>query len=312
MIAPSAVGDAMERLSGVANRTPVHRSRSVDDRVGAKVVFKCENFQRAGAFKFRGAYNAISSLGESERRGGVITHSSGNHAQGVALAAQLLETRAVIVMPHDALPVKRAATVGYGAEIVGCDAHQREAVCQQLVDEHGYTLVHPYDDDQIIAGAGTAAWELFDEAPDLDLLLVPVGGGGLISGTALAAAARAPSCRVVGVEPELGDDANRSFREGAVHTLDRVPDTVADGLRTRHIGERNLEVMLEHVSDMTTVTEDEILEAMRYLWERLKLVVEPSAAVPFAALLSGRQKGERVGVIVSGGNVDLDAVPFRS
>jgi threonine dehydratase len=338
---PEAVLAAAERLAGVALRTPVLTSRTLDEwlaggvrapsrsdaagasaapaRVpapGVHVFFKCENFQRMGAFKFRGAYNAISQLSEPERAAGVITHSSGNHAQGLALAARLLGVRAVVVMPDDAPPNKRAATEGYGAEVIPCDALYREEVTAQLIAEHGYTLVHPFDNDDIIAGQGTAALELFEEVGPLDYLFVPVGGGGLISGSALAAHLRAPGCRVVGVEPELGADAGRSWRDGAVFKLDAVPSTIADGLRTRAIGRRNLAIMRQYVADMTTAGEDDILDALEFIWSRLKIVVEPSSAVALAPLLSGRYAvppGARVGVLLSGGNVNVaDFIPRRA
>lgn len=306
-LSPEAVAAAADRLHGIVNKTPVMTSRTLNRLTGREVFLKCENFQRVGAFKFRGAYNAISQLTESRKRAGVITHSSGNHAQGVALAARLLDVRATIVMPDDAPPVKRAATASYGAEIVNCPAVERENVSARLAQEHGYTLIHPYDNDDIIAGQGTAAWELFEEVPELDLLFVPVGGGGLISGTALAAAARSPGCRVVGVEPAGAADAGRSWRTGAVHELASVPDTVADGLRTRFVGGRNLTVMRRYVQDMTTVTEREIVDAMVFAWQRLKIVIEPSAAVALAPLYAGSYaaKGKKCGVILSGGNVDL-------
>ncbi len=306
-LTPGAVEDSIERLRGIANRTPVISSRTLDRLSGCGVFLKCENFQRVGAFKFRGAYNAISQLGPRERQAGVITHSSGNHAQGVALAAQLLNVRAVVVMPNNAPAIKREATAGYGAEIVTCAAEQREVVTAELIAQHGYHLIHPYDNDHIIAGQGTAAWELFEEVGPLDILLVPVGGGGLISGSALAAASCSPACRVVGVEPTRADDAGRSWRENRIITLERAPDTIADGLRTRYIGKRNLRVMRHHVHDMITVTESEISAAFRFAIQRLKLVVEPSAAVALAPLLLGRFAGadRRVGVILSGGNVDM-------
>ena len=313
MITPAAVQAAAERLAGIAHRTPVLTSQTLDARLGANVYFKCENFQRMGAFKFRGAYFAISRLSDQERAAGVITHSSGNHAQGVALAARLLGVRAVVVMPADAPPNKRAATEGYGAEVVPCDALYREEVTVELIAQHGYTLVHPFDNDDIIAGQGTAALELFDEVGPLDYLFVPVGGGGLISGSALAAQLRAPNCRVVGVEPALGADANRSWRSGEVYKLDAVPDTIADGLRTRAIGGRNLVVMRRYVSDMTTASEEDILAALEFIWARLKIVVEPSSAIALAPLLSGSYAlppGARVGVLLSGGNVNVAACGF--
>jgi len=330
---PEAVLAAAKRLAGVVHHTPVLTSRTLDEwlaagvlapthggtpgpdsapaRVptpGIRVFFKCENFQRMGAFKFRGAYNAISRLSAAEKAAGVITHSSGNHAQGLALAARLLGVRAVVVMPADAPANKRAATEGYGAEVIPCDALLREEVTAQLIAEHGYTLVHPFDNDDIIAGQGTAALELFEEVGPLDYLFVPVGGGGLISGSALAAHLRAPGCRVVGVEPELGADAGQSWRDGAVVKLDAVPATIADGLRTRAIGRRNLALMRRYVADMTTASESDILDALQFIWSRLKIVVEPSSAVALVPLLSGRYAlppGARVGVLLSGGNVNV-------
>jgi threonine dehydratase len=313
MIPPSAILDAAERLHGVAHRTPVLTSRTLDEVAGCHVFLKCENFQRVGAFKFRGAYNAISRLSDAERAAGVITHSSGNHAQGIALAASLLGVPAVVVMPEDAPPNKRAATEGYGARIVPCDALHREEVTAALIAEHGYTLVHPFDNDDIIAGQGTAALELFDEVGPLDYLFVPVGGGGLISGSALAAQVKSPACIVVGVEPARGADANQSWREGRIAKLERVPDTIADGLRTRAVGQRNLEIMRRFVGDMTTVAEDDILAALEFVWSRLKIVIEPSAAVALAPLFSGSYhaaRGKRVGVLLSGGNVDVASCGF--
>ena len=306
-LSPEIVAAAAQRLAGIANKTPVLTSRTLNVHTGCQVFLKCENFQRVGAFKFRGAYNAISQLSEAQKAAGVITHSSGNHAQGVALAAKLLGVKAIIVMPEDAPAIKREATAGYGAEIVPCAAIDREKVTADRISQKGYTLIHPYDNDHVIAGQGTAAWELFDEVGPLDTLFVPVGGGGLISGSALAAAAQSPDCRVVGVEPELGADANRSWRENAVFALDHVPDTMADGLRTRFIGQRNLAVMRQYVKDMTAVSESAIMETLYFLWYRLKIIVEPSSAVALAPLFTGQYTdvGQRVGVILSGGNVDI-------
>lgn len=306
-ITPQHVQESLQRLAGIANRTPVMTSRTLNRQAGCHVFLKCENFQRVGAFKFRGAYNAISQLDASRREAGVITHSSGNHAQGVALAARLLGVRAVVVMPKDAPEIKRQATAGYGAEIVPCAAEDREEVTQELISRHGYTLIHPYDNDHIIAGQGTAALELFEEVGALDLLLVPVGGGGLISGSALAASALAPNCRVVGVEPQDADDALRSWRQGSVFTWEQAPDTIADGLRTRYVGERNLSVMWRYVHDMITVTEAQIIKALRFALQRLKIVIEPSAAVALAPLLAGHYSGDnlRAGAILSGGNTDI-------
>ena len=303
-IAPRIVLDAAERLAGVAHRTPVVTSRSLNERVGADVFLKCENLQRVGAFKFRGAYNTIASLG---RVPGVVTHSSGNHAQGVALAARLAGLPATVVMPRDAPAVKRAATAGYGARIVDCTQETREAVCQRLVAEEGLYLVHPYDDARIIAGQGTATLELLEEVPDLDLVVVPVGGGGLAAGACLAAALHGARTQVVGVEPEGADDARRSLREGRIVVLEEAPATLADGLRTRYVGERNFEILKAHLAEMVTVDEAAIVEAMGLFFSRLKLVVEPSGAVALAAVLAGRlpSGARRIGVIVSGGNVDV-------
>ena len=310
MITPEHVQAAVKRLEGVANVTPVFTSRTLNGRTGRELFLKCENFQRVGAFKFRGAYNALSQLNPAQKTGGVITHSSGNHAQGIALAAQLLNIPAVIVMPHDAPKIKREATAGYGAKIVLCQAIEREEVTNRLIAEHGYTLVHPYDNDQIIAGQGTAAWELFGQAGELDLLFVPVGGGGLISGSALAAAGRSPNCQVIGVEPELAADAGRSWRNGHIYTLETVPPTLADGLRTRSIGRRNLEIMGRYVHDMITISENDIIETVQFVWTRMKLIIEPSSAVALAPLFTGRYSGSgrRAGVIISGGNADIASV----
>lgn len=304
---PTAVLEAAVRLQGIANHTPIHTSRTLNQQTGQQIFLKCENFQRVGAFKFRGAYNAVSQLSEAQKAAGVVTHSSGNHAQGLALAAQLLGVRATIVMPEDSPAIKKAATAGYGATIVTCPAIEREAVCTGLIDAHGYTLIHPYDNPNIIAGAGTAALELLQEAGPLDLLLAPIGGGGLLSGTALAAAAIQPNCRVIGVEPAIANDAQQSWQTGEIVRLTAVPPTIADGLRTRYVGAHNLPILQQYVSDILTVTEAEIMAALNYLWTRLKLVVEPSSAVALAPLLTSKiaQAGQRVGVILSGGNVDV-------
>lgn len=313
MLTPQSVLEAERQISGKAHRTPVLTSNTLNNLTKCHIYFKCENFQRVGAFKFRGAYNAISRLSPQEKAAGVITHSSGNHAQGLALAAQLLGVHATVVMPEDAPPNKRAATEGYGAKIITCDALVRDEVTANLIAEYGYTLIHPFDNDHIIAGQGTAALELFDEVGRLDYLFVPVGGGGLISGSALATQLRAPDCRVVGVEPEVGSDAGRSWKEGKIITLETVPATIADGLRTRAIGQRNLEIMRHYVGDMTSASETEILDALEFIWSRLKIVVEPSAAVALAPILSGNYEippGSRVGVLLSGGNVNVAACGF--
>jgi threo-3-hydroxy-L-aspartate ammonia-lyase len=304
----SDVERAAGRIAGVALRTPVVTSRTVNARIGAEVFFKCENLQRAGAFKFRGAYNAMSQLGEPERRRGIVAFSSGNHAQAVALAGQVLGIPRVIVMPSDAPAVKAAATAGYGAEIVLYDREvdNREAIGRRLAAERGLTLVPPFDHPDVIAGAGTAAFELLEEAGPLDLLLVPCGGGGLLSGSALSAAALAPGCRVIGVEPAAGDDATRSFHTGILQTVVN-PHTVADGARTPSLGTITFQLVRAHVADMVTVNDAGLLRSMFFLWERLKLVIEPTGALAAAALLEGviDARSRRVGVILSGGNVDF-------
>jgi threonine dehydratase len=299
---------AAARLVGVAHRTPVMTSRTLDERLGAQVFFKCENLQRAGAFKFRGAYNAVSLLSPEERARGVLAYSSGNHAQAVALTGRLLGIRTTIVMPDDAPTSKVEATHGYGAEVILYDkeTQSREELAAQLKAERGMSLIPPYDYADVVAGQGTAALELIEETGPLDALLTPCGGGGLLSGSALAAAALSPGCRVIGVEPELADDATRSFRTGTVQTV-RNPPTIADGLRTPSLGRITFPLVRAHVADMRTVSEAGIVEAMRFLWTRLKIVVEPSGAVPLAALLADPAafRGMRIGIIISGGNVDL-------
>jgi threonine dehydratase len=301
------VKDAAERLRGVAHVTPVVTSRWLDERLGAAVFLKCESFQRIGAFKFRGAYNAISRLSADERRRGVVTFSSGNHAQGVALAGRLLGVAAVVVMPLDAPVIKREATEGYGARVVLYDPAERsrEEIARELQQEHGYTLIPPFDHYDVLAGQGTAALELCDQAAGpLDLLLVPCGGGGLLSGCAIAAKGRTPGCRVVGVEPELADDATRSFYSGTLQTV-KNPPTIADGTRTPSLGRITFPLVRTFVDAMATVSEDSIMEAVRLLFYRLKLVVEPSGVLGLAALMTGKVTPQgRVGVILSGGNVD--------
>jgi threonine dehydratase len=305
------VEGAAAQISGVALRTPVITSRTVRSATAAEAFFKCENLQRVGAFKFRGAYNALSRLTGPERARGVLAFSSGNHAQAVALAGRILGIPRIIVMPSDAPAVKLAATRGYGAQVVPYDRQHedREAIGRKLAAERGLTVIPPYDHPHIIAGAGTAALELFEEVGNLDLLLVPCGGGGLLSGSALAAAARSSGCRVIGVEPAAGDDATRSFRTGRLQTNSN-PQTVADGARTPSLGALTFPLIREFVSDMVTVDDASLLRAMFFIWERLKLVVEPTGALAAAALLEGAVdvRGLRVGVIISGGNVDFSQV----
>ena len=299
---------AARRLDGIAHRTPVLTSRTLDERVNASVFLKCENFQRGGAFKFRGAYNALVQLSADARRRGVLAYSSGNHAQAVALAGHLLDIPATVVMPADAPAVKLAATRGYGAEVVLYDRvrDSREAVGARLAEERGLSIIPPYDHAHVIAGQGTAALELFDDVASLDVLVVCCGGGGLLSGCALAALDRAPQCRVIGVEPALGDDATRSFRTKTLQTVNN-PATIADGARTPSLGRLTFPLVLAHVSDMAVVSDEALLRAMAFLWERLKIVVEPTGALAAAALLEGAVPvaGRRVGVLVTGGNVDL-------
>ena len=300
------VEDAARQLEGIAHRTPVLTSRTVNGRTGAEFFFKCENLQRGGAFKFRGAYNALSRLSPAERKHGVVTFSSGNHAQAVALAGQLLDIPRVIIMPSDAPAIKRAATEGYGGEVVPYDRDKddREAIGRRLAADRGLTVVPPYDHPHIIGGQGTAARELIAEVGRLDMLFVPCGGGGLLSGSALAAGALSPGCRVVGVEPAAGDDATRSFRTKQLQSVHN-PKTIADGARTGSLGSLTFPLILEHVSDMTTVDDAALLRTMWLIWERMKIIVEPTGVLGAAAAIEGDVRGKRVGVILSGGNVDL-------
>ncbi len=298
---------ARERLRGIAHETPVMTSSTLDEWTGASVFLKCENFQRIGAFKFRGAYNAISQLSPEAQARGVLTYSSGNHAQAVAKVCALLGVDATIVMPINAPLTKRAATEGYGATVIEYDParQEREAVAAALAEDHGYTIIPPYDHADVIAGQGSAALELHEIVPELDLLLVCCGGGGLLSGCAIATKGAAPACRVVGVEPEVADDATRSFNTRRLHTVHNPP-TIADGTRTPSLGRLTFPLVLEYVDEMITVSEGAIMEAVRFAFYRLKLVVEPSGALGLAALLSEavQVRDDRVGVIISGGNID--------
>ncbi|MES2530930.1 MAG: threo-3-hydroxy-L-aspartate ammonia-lyase [Pseudomonadota bacterium] len=301
---------AAARLQGHAHRTPVLRSSTADARWGAQFFFKCENFQRMGAFKFRGAFNALSKFDAAQRRAGAIAFSSGNHAQAVALSARLLGMPAVIVMPKDAPAAKLAATRGYGAEVVLYDrfTEDREALTQRLATERGMTLIPPYDHPDVIAGQGTAAKELFDEVGALDALFVCLGGGGLTSGSALAARALSPQCKVFGVEPEAGNDGQQSLRAGHIVHIE-TPKTIADGAQTQHLGEYTFGIIQRDVDDIVTVTDAQLVDGMRFFAERMKMVVEPTGCLAFAgacaAATAGGLQGARVGVIVSGGNVDL-------
>jgi threonine dehydratase len=304
------VARAHERIGGHARRTPALTSATMDALTGASVYFKCENFQRMGAFKFRGAYNALTQLSAEEKRRGVVAFSSGNHAQAVALAGKLLGVPRVIVMPADAPRVKVEATRGYGAEIVLYEKNQdREKVASQISSERGLTLIPPYDHPHIIAGQGTAAKELIEDVGELGLLMVPCGGGGLLSGCAVAAKHLSPECRVIGVEPAAGDDATRSFRTKTLQTV-KDPQTIADGARTPSLGRFTFPLVMRYVDDMLTVDDGELLKSMIYIWERMKIVVEPTGALAACALLEKKldAKGMRVGVILSGGNVDVRSI----
>lgn len=312
-ITPADIAAAAQRLRGVAHRTPVFTSRTADEATGATVFFKCENHQRMGAFKFRGAYNALAQFTPEQRRAGVIAFSSGNHAQAIALSARLLGMPSVIVMPHDSPAAKLAATRGYqagqaGSEVVIYDRYteDREAIGRRLAQERGMTLIPPYDHAHVMAGQGTAAWELLLETGPLDLLLVCVGGGGLISGCAVAAHHLSPGIEVVGVEPEAGNDTQQSLALGRIVHID-TPKTIADGAQTQHSGTLTFPVIQRLVPRIVTVSDAELVQAMRFFAERMKMVVEPTGCLGAAALLQGRVpvRGRRVGVIVSGGNVDL-------
>jgi len=302
------VAAAATRIAGHAHRTPVLTSATADAELGARLFFKCENFQRMGAFKFRGAFNALSRFDERQRRAGVVAFSSGNHAQAIALAARLLTMPAVIVMPHDAPAAKVAATRGYGAGVVVYDRYRedREAIGKRLADERGMTLIPPYDHPDVIAGQGTAAKELIEEAGALDALFVCLGGGGLLAGSALATRALAPGCRIYGVEPEAGNDGQQSFRSGAVVRIE-VPQTIADGAQTQQLGAYTFPIIRRDVSDVLTASDAELVAAMRFFAARMKIVVEPTGALGFAAArrMKGELAGQRVGILISGGNVDL-------
>ena len=299
---------ASQRLAGVAHRTPVLTSHTADARAGASLFFKCENYQRMGAFKFRGGYNAIAKLSEAQRRAGVVTFSSGNHAQAIALAAQILGVKAVIIMPLDAPAAKRAATEGYGGEVVTYDRYKedREAVARRIQEERGMTLIPPYDHADVVAGQGTAARELFEDVGELDYLFVCLGGGGLLSGSALAARALSPNCKVIGVEPEAGNDGQQSFRSGSIVRID-TPKTLADGAATTHLGEITFALIKAHVDDIVTVSDAQLVTMLRFFAERMKMVVEPTGCLGAAAAMSGDYPlaGKRVGIIISGGNVDV-------
>jgi len=304
----SDVEQAAARLEGAAHRTPVLTSTTFDARTDATVFFKCENYQRMGAFKFRGAFNAIARFTDSQRAAGVLTFSSGNHAQAIALSARLAGIRATIIMPQDAPALKVQATKEYGGEVIFYDRYteNREEIGRRLAEERGMTLVPPYDHPDVICGQGTAAKELFEQAGPLDVLLVPLGGGGLLAGSALAASGLAPDCKVIGVEPEAGNDGQQSLRKGEIVNIG-VPDTIADGAMVTHVGAHNFEVIRRRVDDIVTVSDARLVETMKFFAERMKMVVEPTGCLGAAAALHGVYPvaGKRVGVLISGGNVDL-------
>lgn len=303
--------DAAKRISNVTNRTPVMTSSTLNEELGCEVFMKCENFQRGGAFKFRGAYNAISKLSDQQKDAGIIAHSSGNHAQGVALSGKLLGIKTVIVMPENAPLVKVNATRGYGADVVFCSStiEDRTRVCNSLIEKHGYTFIHPFDNDDIIEGAASATVELTEEVENLDILIVPIGGGGLISGSSSYAKLSGKIPIVIGVEPDGANDAYRSFETGE-RVLSHTPNTICDGLLTT-LSDRTFSYINKYVDEIVTVNDDEILIAMKFVWERMKIIIEPSSATVLAALRKlrikgGIEDGKRVGLIFSGGNVDIN------
>jgi threonine dehydratase len=302
------VAAAAARIAPAAHRTPVLSSRIADEETGARFFFKCENFQRMGAFKFRGAYNALSRFDAAQRKAGVVAFSSGNHAQAIALAARLIGMPATIVMPHDAPAAKVAATRGYGGEIVIYDRYSedREAIGRRLAEERGLTLIPPFDHADVIAGQGTAAKELIEESGPLDALFVCLGGGGLLAGSALAARALAPACKVYGVEPEAGDDGQQAFRAGHIVRIE-TPKTIADGAQTQSLGKITFEIIRRDVDDVFTASDAELVECMRFFASRMKMIVEPTGCLGFAAArrMAAELKGKRVGILISGGNVDL-------
>lgn len=299
---------ASGRLEGHAHRTPVMTSRTIDAEFGAQVFFKCENLQRIGAFKFRGAFNALSKFDARQRQGGVVAFSSGNHAQAIALSARLLGMPATIVMPNDAPAAKIAATRGYGGNVVLYDRYtdDREQIGRDLAQQLGMTLIPPYDHADVIAGQGTAAKELFEEVGELDAFFVCLGGGGLLAGSALSTRALSPRCKLYGVEPEAGNDGQQSFRSGAIVHIDS-PRTIADGAQTQHLGHLTFPIIRRDVDDVLTVTDDQLIDGMRFFASRMKMVVEPTGCLGFAAAraMKAQLKGQRVGVLVSGGNIDL-------
>ena len=302
------VAAAAERIKGHAHKTPVITSRTVNEEFGAEVFFKCENLQRMGAFKFRGAFNALSRFNERQRKAGVVAFSSGNHAQAIALSAKLLGIPATIVMPHDAPAAKVAATKGYGGDVVIYDRYKedREKIGRDLAEKNGMTLIPPYDHPDVLAGQGTAAKELFEEVGELDAFFVPLGGGGLLSGSALSTRALSPKCKLYGVEPEAGNDGQQSFRTGSIVHID-TPKTIADGAQTQHLGNYTFPIIRRDVDDVLTATDAQLVECMGFAASRMKLVIEPTGCLGFAAArqMKSQMKGKRIGVLVSGGNVDI-------
>lgn len=300
---------ASERIKGQAHRTPVLTSRTANEELGAQLFFKAENMQRMGAFKFRGAYNALSRFTPEQKRAGVVAFSSGNHAQAIALSAKLMGIPATIVMPLDAPASKVAATRGYGATVVAYDRYKedREQIGRELAQKHGFTLIPPYDHADVIAGQGTAAKELFEEVGELDALFVCLGGGGLLGGSSLAARALSPQCKIYGVEPEAGNDGQQSFRSGSIVHID-TPKTIADGAQTQHLGNITFPLIQQNVNDILTVSDDQLVDAMRFFAARMKIVVEPTGCLGFAAAraMKDELRGKRVGIIISGGNIDID------
>jgi len=307
------VKTAYLKIRDKVHRTPVLSSRKVNERAGGELVFKCENFQKVGAFKFRGATHAVGELSDEEAKNGVATHSSGNHAQAVALAAKLRGIPAHIVMPENAPKVKINAVRDYGADITFSASTQesRETTLREVIDTSGATFIHPYDNPHIIMGQGSAGMELLEDHPDLDIILAPIGGGGLMSGTAIAASGLAPDAKIIGTEPEVANDAYLSFKTGELHPVQST-DTVADGLRTS-LSELTFSCIQQHVDEIVTVSEQEIIDAMRFIWERMKIIIEPSCAVPVAAVFSDQVnlQGKKAGIIITGGNIDLDQLPWQ-
>ncbi len=302
------VAAAAARIEGIANKTPVMTSRTVNTIFDAELFFKCENFQRMGAFKFRGALNALSQFSDEQKAAGVVTFSSGNHAQAIALAAKLLGIPATIVMPHDAPAAKMAATRGYGGQVVEYDRYtqDREQIGRDLAEKHGLTLIPPYDHPHVIAGQGTAVKELFEEVGEMDVLFICLGGGGLLAGSALAARKFSPNCIIYGVEPEAGNDGQQSFRRGRIVHIE-TPQTIADGAQTQHLGQYTFPIIRQNVNDILTVSDDNLIDAMRFFAERMKMVVEPTGCLGFAAACNQKPAltGRRVGIVISGGNVDI-------